>query len=48
MPPRGAYSCEWTKKAVAVEKAAALEEGEEAAEKVAAVDDPRARGILST
>jgi len=33
---------------VAVEMAAALQKGEEAAEKVAAVDDPRAPSILST
>jgi len=48
MPTRGACSCEWKKKAGAVEKASAVERAGDAVEKVAAADNPRARGILST
>jgi len=48
MPPRGACSCEWTKKAVTVEKADAVEKAEDAAEKVAVADNPQARVILCT
>jgi len=48
MPPRGACSCERTKKAVSVDKAAAVEKAEDAAEMVAAADNPQARGILIT
>ena len=48
MQTRGACSCEWTKKAVACEKASAVERAGDAVEKVAAADNPRARGILST
>ena len=35
MQPRGACSCEWTKKAVTVEKADAVEKAKDASEKVA-------------